>query len=254
MFLVFVSIVVMSCAESDELQILLKLKSALKNSNTDVFSSWIQGRSACNFNGVVCNSNGFIKEINLPHQQLVGYLPFGSICELKSLVKIDFGDNSLYGKVTDEDMKNCTGLQYPDLGLNSFSGQVPDLSPLNELKFLSLNSSGFSGHFPWKSLENLKELTFLSLGDNPFASSPFPQVVLYLEKLFGCISQIVVSLDRFLREFRTFLGYEILNLLIIHCPVRSLQGLSNLTSFGNFSFTTTHCQETCLLDSVISRV
>ncbi|KAG4205872.1 hypothetical protein ERO13_A04G127912v2 [Gossypium hirsutum] len=184
MFLVFVSIIVMSCAESDELQILLKLKSALKKSNTDVFSSWIQGRSACNFNGVVCNSNGFVKEINLPHQQLVGYLPFGSICELKSLVKIDFGDNLLYGKVTDEDMKNCTGLQYLDLGLNSFSGQVPDLSPLNELKFLSLNSSGFSGHFPWKSLENLKELTFLSLGDNPFASSPFPQVVPYLEKLY----------------------------------------------------------------------
>ncbi|MBA0751086.1 hypothetical protein Gogos_002453 [Gossypium gossypioides] len=174
----------MSCAESNELQILLKLKSALQNSNTDVFSSWIQGRSACNFNGVVCNSNGFVKEINLPHQQLIGYLPFGSICELKSLVKIDFGDNSLYGKVTDEDMKNCTGLQYLDLGLNSFSGQVPDLSPLNELKFLSLNSSGFSGHFPWKSLENLKELTFLSLGDNPFAASPFPQVVLYLEKLY----------------------------------------------------------------------
>ncbi|XVE48656.1 hypothetical protein DITRI_Ditri01bG0019600 [Diplodiscus trichospermus] len=142
-----------------------------------------QGGSVCNFSGVVCNSNGFVAEINLPRQQLVGYLPFDSICELQYLEKIDLGNNSLHGKIT-EDLKKCARLQYLDLGQNGFSGEVPDLSSLNGLKFLNLNNSGFSGPFPWKSLENLTELAFLSLGDNPFASSPFPPEVLNLKKLY----------------------------------------------------------------------
>ncbi|XP_022762837.1 receptor-like protein kinase HAIKU2 [Durio zibethinus] len=182
-FLFFLLFIMISCAESDELQILLNFKSALERSNTNVFSSWTQGNSPCNFSGVVCNSNGFVTEINLPQQRLVGYLPFSSICELQSLEKIDLGNNSLHGNIT-EDLKKCARLQYLDLAQNSFSGEVPDLSFLNGLKFLNLNNSGFSGLFPWKSLENLTELTFLSLGDNPFASSPFPLEVLKLEKLY----------------------------------------------------------------------
>ncbi|XWS67551.1 hypothetical protein CRYUN_Cryun04dG0015900 [Craigia yunnanensis] len=183
MFLFFLLFILISSAESDELQILLNFKSALERSNTNIFSSWTQGKSACNFSGVVCNSNGFVTEINLPHRQLVGYLPFDSICELQSLEKIDFGNNSLHGNVT-EDLRKCARLQYLDLGENAFCGEVPDLSSINGLKFLNLNNSGFSGLFPWKSLENLTELTFLSLGDNPFASSPFPLEVLNLEKLY----------------------------------------------------------------------
>ncbi|XWS62507.1 hypothetical protein CRYUN_Cryun06bG0016900 [Craigia yunnanensis] len=183
MFLFFLLFILISFAESDELQILLNFKSSQERSNTNIFSSWTQGKSACNFTGVVCNSNGFVTEINLPRQQLVGYLPFDSICELQSLEKIDLGNNSLHGKIT-EDLKKCARLQYLDLGQNAFSGEVPDLSSLNGLKFLSLNNSGFSGLFPWKSLENLTELTFLSVGDNPFASSPFPLEVLNLEKLY----------------------------------------------------------------------
>ncbi|XWS40336.1 hypothetical protein CRYUN_Cryun18bG0132200 [Craigia yunnanensis] len=183
LFLFFLLFILISCAESDELQILLNFKSSLERSNTNIFSSWTQEKSACNFSGVVCNSNGFVTEINLPQQQLVGYLPFDSICELQSLEKINLGNNSLHGKISG-DLKKCARLQYLDLGQNAFSGEVPDLSSLNGLKFLNLNNSGFSGLFPSKSLENLTELTFLSLGDNPFVSSPFPLEVLKLEKLY----------------------------------------------------------------------
>ncbi|KAJ7946827.1 Receptor-like protein kinase [Quillaja saponaria] len=82
------------------------------------------------------------------------------------------------------DLRNCTNLQYLDLGGNSFTGEVPDLSSLNKLNFLNLNNSGFSGSFPWKSLENLTGLSFLSLGDNKFEASPFPVEVLKLDKLY----------------------------------------------------------------------
>ncbi|XP_059452097.1 receptor-like protein 52 [Corylus avellana] len=180
-FLSFFSLT--SFSKSDELQPLLEFKSALQKSNPNVFSSWTPGNSTCSFSGIVCNSNGFVTEINLPQQNLSGILPFDSICKLQALEKLSLGFNFLHGGIS-EDLKNCTSLQQLDLGVNSFSGEVPDLSSLGKLKLLSLNTSGFSGQFPWRSLENLTSLTFLSLGDIVFEESPFPVEILKLEKLY----------------------------------------------------------------------
>ncbi|KAG6652711.1 receptor-like protein kinase 7 [Carya illinoinensis] len=180
-FLMLLSLI--SFSKSDELQPLLEFKSALQKSNTNVFSSWTQGNSACNFTGIICNSDGLVTEINLSQQNLRGILPFDSICTLQSLEKLSLSSNFLYGTIT-QDLKNCTSLQHLDLGYNSFSGEVPDLSSLGQLNFLNLTKSGFSGPFPWKSLGNLTSLTLLSLGDNVFEPSPFPVEVLKLEKLY----------------------------------------------------------------------
>lgn len=49
---------------------------------------------------------------------------------------------------------------------------------------LSLNNSGVSGKFPWKSLENLHSLEFFSIGDNLFDESPFPKELLNLRNLY----------------------------------------------------------------------
>lgn len=161
----------------------MKFKSSVQSSNGSVFSSWIQTNSPCNFTGIVCNSNGFVSEINLAQKQLVGTLPFDSICELQSLEKISVESNLLHGSISEE-LRKCTNLQYLDLGGNLFTGTVPDLSTLNKLQYLNLNASGISGAFPWKSLENLTNLTFLSLGDNQLERTPFPLEVLKLDKLY----------------------------------------------------------------------
>lgn len=173
-----------SSSQSDQLQPLLKFKSALSNSNSQVFSTWNSNNPICNFTGIVCGSDDSVKEINLSQQQLVGTLPFDSICSLQSLEKISLGSNLLYGTISNE-LSKCTHLQYLDLGKNFFSGQVPDLSSLTQLKFLNLNLSGFSGKFPWKSLEKLTGLAFLSLGDNPFDKSPFSLEILKLQNLYS---------------------------------------------------------------------
>ena len=170
-------------SQSDELELLLKFKSALGESNTSVFDTWRQGNAVCNFTGIACNSNGFVTEMLLPNQQLMGVIPFDSICDLKSLEKIDLGGNFLNGGIG-EGLKKCSQLQLLDLGDNYFTGTVPELSSLSGLKFLNLNLSGFSGRFPWKSLENLTNLEFLSLGDNEFEISSFPLEILKLEKLY----------------------------------------------------------------------
>ncbi|KAJ6409406.1 hypothetical protein OIU84_008993 [Salix udensis] len=156
----------------DQFQMLSKLKSAVQHSKTNVFATWTQENKVCSFTGIVCNKNGFVTEINLPQQQLQGVLPFDAICGLRSLEKISMGSNLLHGGIT-EDLKHCTSLQ------------VPDLFTLQKLKVLSLNTSGFSGPFPWKSLENLTNLAFLSLGDNSFdVTSSFPAELLKLDKLY----------------------------------------------------------------------
>lgn len=168
----------------DQFQILLKFKSSVQHSKTNVFTTWTQENSVCNFTGIVCNKKGFVTEINLPQQQLQGVLPFDAICGLRSLEKISMGSNFLHGVIT-EDLKRCTSLQVLDLGNNSFAGKVPDLFTLQQLKILSLNTSGFSGPFPWHSLENLTNLVFLSLGDNLFdVTSSFPVELLKLDKLY----------------------------------------------------------------------
>jgi hypothetical protein len=61
---------------------------------------------------------------------------------------------------------------------------VLNLSSLGKLKLLSLNNSGFSGQFPWRLLENITSLTFLSINNIVFEKSPFPVEVLKLEKLY----------------------------------------------------------------------
>ncbi|XP_010544042.1 PREDICTED: receptor-like protein kinase HAIKU2 [Tarenaya hassleriana] len=169
---------------SDELQVLLKLKSSLADTNSVFFDSWRPDSvaGACGFSGIICDSTGSVEEIELGNRNLSGNFPFDSVCELPNLRKLSLGFNSLSGMIP-HDLGNCTNLQYLDLGNNLFSGSFPEFSSLSQLQYLYLNTSGFSGAFPWKSLRNATGLVVLSLGDNPFDTTPFPDEILSLNKL-----------------------------------------------------------------------
>ncbi|KAJ6405070.1 hypothetical protein OIU84_013111, partial [Salix udensis] len=123
--------------KSDELQMLLNLKTSLKNSNTTVFDSWDSNKPICEFTGITCNSDKSVKEIELSKQNLVGVLPLDSICQLQSLDKLSLGYNFLHGTITNH-LNNCTKLQYLDLGNNFFTGPFPDISSLSQLQHLYL--------------------------------------------------------------------------------------------------------------------
>ncbi|KAF8108036.1 hypothetical protein N665_0115s0048 [Sinapis alba] len=173
-----------SIVSSDDLQVLLNIKSSLLNSNPGVLDSWKLNSSTghCGFTGVTCDSTSSVTEIDLSRQGLSGQFPFASLCDLKNLQKLSLGFNSFSGTIP-SDMNNCTNLTYLDLGNNLFSGAFPKFSSLSQLQYLYLNNSAFSGVFPWKSLQNATRLVVLSLGDNPFDTTPFPEEVVTLRGL-----------------------------------------------------------------------
>ncbi|KAK4803590.1 hypothetical protein SAY86_003407 [Trapa natans] len=172
-----------SSSSADELEILLNLATALQSSlSSSPFASWTPDSPLCSFAGVTCNSNGSVIEIDLSSKHLSGELPLDSICQLRSLEKLAFGYNSLHG-ILSNGLSGCTGLRYLDLANNQFNGPVPDLSTLVELRYLYLNNSVLSGTFPWGSLTAMTNLVTLSVGDNLFDSSPFPEQILSLRHL-----------------------------------------------------------------------
>ncbi|KAJ0235896.1 Receptor-like protein kinase 7 [Hirschfeldia incana] len=181
-FLLFFSLF-STIVSSNDLQILLNIKSSLLTSNPGVLDSWKPNSNHCIFTGVTCDStNSVVTEIDLSRQNLSGTFPFHSLCDLKNLQKLSLGFNSLSGTVP-TDMNNCTNLTYLDLGNNLFSGSFPDFSSLSQLQYLYLNNSAFSGVFPWDSLQNATKLVVLSLGDNPFDTTPFPDKIISLKNL-----------------------------------------------------------------------
>ncbi|KAG8369158.1 hypothetical protein BUALT_Bualt15G0122200 [Buddleja alternifolia] len=181
-FHLFSILCLLSVANSDDLQTLLSIKTIFKDSKTKAFDSWELNTPVCNFSGITCNSNGFVNEIELSNQNLTGLLPLSSFCQLMSLEKLSLGFNNLYGHVSN-DLNKCFSLKYLDLGNNFFSGSFPDISSIKGLISLYANKSGFSGTFPWNSLQNMSNLQVLSVGDNPFDRTPFPSVILNLTSL-----------------------------------------------------------------------
>ncbi|PHT84425.1 Receptor-like protein kinase HAIKU2 [Capsicum annuum] len=170
-------------AFSDELQTLLSIKSSLLYPTTsNVFKNWEPKTPSCNFTGITCNSDGEVKEIELSSQGISGGFPFDKICDLKSLERLSLGYNSLSGEVTG-DLNNCVKLMYLDVGNNQFTGTFPDVSKLTELTHFYANNSGFTGKFPWNSFDNMSKLVVLSVGDNQFDRTPFPEVILKLRNL-----------------------------------------------------------------------
>ncbi|KAL1197672.1 Receptor-like protein kinase HAIKU2 [Cardamine amara subsp. amara] len=190
-FLLLLLVVSSRSNNSQEVENLFKLKSAFgETKSSDVFTTWTNRNSACEFAGIFCNSDGNVIEINLGSQSLINYggngsiidLPFNSICDMKFLAKLVLANNSLRGRIR-KSLKKCKSMRYLDLGINSFSGDFPAIDSLQLLELLSLNASGITGKFPWSSLKNLKRLSFLSVGDNLFNPHPFPREILNLTAL-----------------------------------------------------------------------
>ncbi|CAA7031082.1 unnamed protein product [Microthlaspi erraticum] len=184
-FLVFSLFTVVS---SDDLQVLLKLKSSLLISNPGVLNSWKlnSGAGPCSFTGITCDSRGnsSVTEIDLSRRGLSGEFPFNSVCELQTLEKLSLGFNSLSG-IIPGDLRNCSSsiwisgtisspnLTYLDASANLLNGDLSELRSLTNLVSLQLFENEFAGEIP-PEFGEFKDLVNLSLYTNKL-TGPLPQ-------------------------------------------------------------------------------
>ncbi|MBA0566387.1 hypothetical protein Golob_011211, partial [Gossypium lobatum] len=154
----------------DELQILLSLKSAFNESSSTSLDSWkATAGSVCSFEGITCNAEESVKEIELSNQNLTGALPLNLICQLQSLDKLSLRYN-LLENFTGEELSNCVKLQYLDLGNNlqnnGLSGKIPvEIGKLHKLRRLQLYDNRLQGKLP-VGLRNLTKLEYLDVSRN----------------------------------------------------------------------------------------
>ncbi|KAK2972553.1 hypothetical protein RJ640_022404, partial [Escallonia rubra] len=111
------------------------------------------------------------------YNQLSGALPLYASHQLANLESLHLGYNKLSGNIPNS-ITNASKLTRLDLSINNFSGIVPNsLGNLGLLEALRLGDNNFiSGPSSAElsfitSLTNCKELTVLSIGDNPIAGT-----------------------------------------------------------------------------------
>ncbi|KAI3889185.1 hypothetical protein MKX03_024639 [Papaver bracteatum] len=139
---------------SDE-EALLRLKSKIDPS--DILSSWRKGSDFCRWQGVRECTNGRVTKLVLEHLNLSGTLDGKGLNQLDQLRVLSFKENS-------------------------FSGEIPKLFGLVNLKSLYLNDNQFTGHFP-SSISDLHRLKIIVLSGN-LLSGNIPVSLLKLRRLY----------------------------------------------------------------------
>ncbi|KAI7745992.1 hypothetical protein M8C21_026856, partial [Ambrosia artemisiifolia] len=151
---------------SDPRLILLKFKTNLSNSNTNVFTTWTLNNSLCNFTGIACDRDSNVKEINLPEQQLYGTVDFDSLCSLESLQKVLYLTNCSIRGTIPEDIRKLESLQRLELSDNFLVGEIPlGITKLENLQVLELYDNRLTGIFP-TGFGNLSMLSELDVSNN----------------------------------------------------------------------------------------
>ncbi|KAF3338933.1 putative inactive receptor kinase [Carex littledalei] len=144
-----------SLSSSSDASALLSFKSSADPSNHLLFSP-VTSTTPCKWTGVSCSPSNRVTRL-----------------VLESL--------SLNGTFADSTLGRLDQLRILSLKFNSFTGTVPDLSNLTNLKALYLDHNQFSGQFP-VSLLSLHRLRTLDLSHNLFTGS-VPVGLTRLERL-----------------------------------------------------------------------
>ncbi|XP_076949754.1 putative LRR receptor-like serine/threonine-protein kinase At5g63710 [Bidens hawaiensis] len=134
----------------DEVQALIKLRKELNDTHGRIkdWSAFLV--SPCySWSHVLCDQReGNVISLSLGSIGFTGILS-SSITELKFLTQLDLNDNNLTGELPD--LSSLENLQYLKLARNKFTGSIPtSWGQLSNLKYLDLSSNNLSGKIPEK--------------------------------------------------------------------------------------------------------
>ncbi|VAH98448.1 unnamed protein product [Triticum turgidum subsp. durum] len=136
---------------------------------TKIKWSSIMYADQCNWDGVICNFDGFVTGISVGGYKLAKSIP-SEICSFKNLTDIDLSHNNIPGSFPVV-LFSCSSLEQLDLSYNSFVGSLPlNIHLLSKsITYLNLESNSLSGSIP-SSIYQLSSLEVLKLSFNPFGS------------------------------------------------------------------------------------
>jgi len=136
------------------------------------FSSMCEGvkflseDSECAWDGILCDDDGFVKEIHLDEKGMAGTIP-DEITHLTNLMAIDMDDNDIYGSIP-ATIGSLKKLRVLDFDKNVMTGSIPEsLYELKTLEVLDINNNRFDGSISTK-IGNLHKLEFFQLHNNFF--------------------------------------------------------------------------------------
>ncbi|KAF3452375.1 hypothetical protein FNV43_RR02808 [Rhamnella rubrinervis] len=230
----------------DELSTLLFIKASLVDpmnllKDWKIRSKVVQSVSHhCNWNGVWCNSKGFVEKMDLSNMNLSGTvsdriqslrsLSSLNICcngfssslpkslwNLTSLKMIDVSQNDFEGNFP-TGLGGLSGLTSVNASSNNFSGFLPeDLGNATSLETLDFRGSFFEGSIPM-SYKKLKKLKFLGLSGNNLTGN-IPKELGQLSSL----ETIILGYNEFVGEIPAEIG-NLTNLQYLDLAVGSLSG------------------------------
>ncbi|CDP18317.1 unnamed protein product [Coffea canephora] len=130
--------------------------------------------------------------LSLSNNSLTGSIP-NQIFNISSLQVLDLMNNSFSGNIPSTVGYGLINLEELYVNVNKFDGVIPDsISNASQLSILQLSINKFSGPIP-NSLEDLRLLTNLSIGDNPmhgFLPTSVGNLSTSLERLYAYSCEI----------------------------------------------------------------
>jgi hypothetical protein len=144
-----------SSADSSDLEVLLKIKSAMTGPKGSGLKDWENSSSPtahCSFSGVSCDKDSRVVSLNVTSTPLYGFLP-PEIGLLDRLVNLTISGNNLRGRLPKE-IENLTSLKVLNISNNVFTGNFPGKITvgMTELEVLDTYNNNFSGPLPIRSL------------------------------------------------------------------------------------------------------
>ncbi|KAM0002877.1 putative protein kinase RLK-Pelle-LRR-III family [Helianthus debilis subsp. tardiflorus] len=153
---------------SNDIQALLALKSSIDPSNS---LQWYQ-TDYCKWEGVKQCLNGRVSKLVLENMNLTGTLNSTTLIQLDQIRVLSLKQNSISGQIPQ--LSGLQNLKSLYLSYNNFSGEFPaSLTTLHRLKTIVLSGNHLSGVIP-DSILNVKRLYVLYLDDNRFTGKVPP--------------------------------------------------------------------------------
>ncbi|GLJ42843.1 hypothetical protein SUGI_0888080 [Cryptomeria japonica] len=193
MLLFLVMAAVISCAGSNEGEVLLVLKAAMEDPE-GALDGWNESdvNNYCSWNGVGCDGSYTIVSLDLTNMNLSGEIS-PDISHLQSLVNLslavnrfnvafpgvkvaalrmlNISNNNFTGTVAADALRELSRLEVLDAYNNNFSGPLPvEVAALRKLRHLHLGGSYFTGSIP-AAYGNLSSLEYLGLNGNALSGA-----------------------------------------------------------------------------------